>query len=84
MHFSLSRMRFVRDQPLRWAAFGLVWAAEGIARAGLCLYRRRFIGFGDFRCMLSAARAFQRAAIKVGSGIERRNIGRTSLRRVLK
>jgi hypothetical protein len=78
-------MRFVRDQPLRWAAYGLglVWAAEGIARAGLRLYGRRFIALGDFRCMLSAARALERAALKVGFGIKRRTIGRTPPKRVL-
>ena len=79
-----SCMRSVRDQPLRWAAFGLLWAAERIARTGLRLYRHRFIGLGYFRWLLFAARVLERAAVKVGFGIKRRTIGRTPRKRVLK
>ena len=84
MLHALTWIRLVRDQPLRWAALGLLWAAEGIARTGLRLYQRRFIGVGDLRCVLSAARALERAALKVGFGIKHRTSARTPHKRVLR
>ena len=84
MLHALPCIRSVRDQPRRWAAFGLLWAAEGIARTGLRLYQRRFISLLVFRYILSTARALERAAIKVGFGIKHRTIGRTRPKRILK
>jgi hypothetical protein len=84
MLLSLSCIRFFRDQPRRWVAFGLLWAAERLVRTGLRLYQRRFISLLVFRYILSTARALERAAIKVGFGIKHRTIGRIPPKRILK